>query len=221
MVPLNAEPAGQVRSMEELPMPSRRMQRLDTRRPAVCCAPRVSSNWRQSLKIGWAGTGARRAGGAMDIAQGRARYSGRALADPIPLTRRQRTSSNWPCASWSSAKRLARPSKPPRKDIEAPAEREDRSNVIDLMEALRQSVKGKKAAGLSTKSDSKKSTPAGKRKKRNSVMSVTFPRRFSRHMPMSAWLCSALKLIDPEVAIRLSGGWHGRQGISGTCGPAW
>ena len=33
-------------------------------------------------------------------------------------------------------------------------------------------------------------------------------------------LCSALKLIDPEVAIRLSGGWHGRQGISGTSGSA-
>ena len=33
-------------------------------------------------------------------------------------------------------------------------------------------------------------------------------------------LCSALKLIDPEVAIRLSGGWHGRQEISGTSGSA-
>ena len=38
------------------------------------------------------------------------------------------------------------------KTIEAPEEREDRSNVIDLMEALRQSVKGKgrKAAALRT-----------------------------------------------------------------------
>lgn len=38
--------------------------------------------------------------------------------------------------------------------------------------------------------------------------------------PSIVGLCSALKLIDPEVAIRLSGGWHGRQGISGTSGSA-
>ena len=44
------------------------------------------------------------------------------------------------------------------KTIEAPEEKEERSNVIDLMEALRQSVKGKgrKAAALRTSSDSKK-----------------------------------------------------------------
>ena len=42
--------------------------------------------------------------------------------------------------------------------IEAPEEKEDRSNVIDLMEALRQSVKGKgkRAAALRTNSDSRK-----------------------------------------------------------------
>jgi non-homologous end joining protein Ku len=49
------------------------------------------------------------------------------------------------------------------KTIEPPAERSDRGNVIDLMEALRQSVKGGKAAALSTRSDSKKSAPARKR----------------------------------------------------------
>ena len=53
------------------------------------------------------------------------------------------------------------------KTIEPPAEREDRGNVIDLMEALRQSVKGKKAAALSRRSDAKKSTPARKRKTRS------------------------------------------------------
>jgi DNA end-binding protein Ku len=53
------------------------------------------------------------------------------------------------------------------KTIDPPEEREDRSNVIDLMEALRQSVKGKKAAALASKSDSKKTAPARKRKKRS------------------------------------------------------
>jgi non-homologous end joining protein Ku len=52
------------------------------------------------------------------------------------------------------------------KTIEPPAERGDRSNVIDLMDALRQSLKGKKAAALSVKGDSKKKAPASKRKKR-------------------------------------------------------
>ena len=33
-----------------------------------------------------------------------------------------------------------------------------------------------------------------------------------------AWLCWALKLSHPESLIRLSGGLHGRQGISGACG---
>jgi len=52
------------------------------------------------------------------------------------------------------------------KTIEPPEEREDRGNVVDLMEALRQSVggKGRKAAALRTGSDSKKSAPARKRK---------------------------------------------------------
>ena len=52
------------------------------------------------------------------------------------------------------------------KTIEPPAEREERGNVIDLMEALRQSVKGRKAAALRSHSDRKKSAPARKRKKR-------------------------------------------------------
>jgi DNA end-binding protein Ku len=54
------------------------------------------------------------------------------------------------------------------KTIEPPEEREDRGNVVDLMEALRQSVKGKgrKVAALRTGSDSKKTaTPSRKRKK--------------------------------------------------------
>ena len=52
------------------------------------------------------------------------------------------------------------------KTIEPPEEREDRGNVVDLMEALRQSVggKGRKAAALRTGSDSKKSAPSRKRK---------------------------------------------------------
>ena len=56
------------------------------------------------------------------------------------------------------------------KTIEAPKEKEDRSNVIDLMEALRQSVKGKRkrAAALRTNSDRTTNKPRartrGKRK---------------------------------------------------------
>jgi DNA end-binding protein Ku len=53
------------------------------------------------------------------------------------------------------------------KTIEPPAERSDRGNVIDLMEALRQSVKGRKAAALSTRSNSKKSAPARKRRSKS------------------------------------------------------
>jgi DNA end-binding protein Ku len=52
------------------------------------------------------------------------------------------------------------------KTIEPPAGREDRGNVIDLMEALRQSVKGRKAAALSTRS-ANKNAPARKRRKRS------------------------------------------------------
>jgi DNA end-binding protein Ku len=52
------------------------------------------------------------------------------------------------------------------KTIEPPAEREDRGNVIDLMEALRQSVKGRsgKAAALAGRPHSRKSAPARKRR---------------------------------------------------------
>ena len=46
------------------------------------------------------------------------------------------------------------------KTIEAPEEKEDRANVVDLMEALRQSVKGKKAAALRAPSSSKKTAKA-------------------------------------------------------------
>jgi DNA end-binding protein Ku len=53
------------------------------------------------------------------------------------------------------------------KTIEPPAERLDRGNVIDLMEALHQSVKGGKAAALSTRSDSRKSAPARKRRSKS------------------------------------------------------
>jgi len=53
------------------------------------------------------------------------------------------------------------------RSIEMPAEREDRGNVVDLMKALRRSVKGRKDAALKTMSDSKKTTPARKRKKRS------------------------------------------------------
>jgi Ku protein len=58
------------------------------------------------------------------------------------------------------------------KTIEAPEEKEDRSNVIDLMEALRQSVKGKgkKAAALRSRPDARKSAPTrpGKSKRARS-----------------------------------------------------
>jgi DNA end-binding protein Ku len=52
------------------------------------------------------------------------------------------------------------------KTIEPPAEREDRGNVIDLMEALRQSVKtkGSKVPPLRSNSGSKKRAPARKRR---------------------------------------------------------
>jgi Ku protein len=53
------------------------------------------------------------------------------------------------------------------KTIEPPAEKEDRSNVVDLMDALRQSLKGKKAAALRTRADSRRSAPARKRRKRS------------------------------------------------------
>jgi DNA end-binding protein Ku len=51
------------------------------------------------------------------------------------------------------------------KTIEPPAEREDRGNVIDLMEALRQSVKsrGSKVAPVRSRSATKKRAPARKR----------------------------------------------------------
>jgi Ku protein len=51
------------------------------------------------------------------------------------------------------------------KAIEPPAEREDRGNVIDLMEALRESVKtkGRKVAPFRSNSGSKKRAPARKR----------------------------------------------------------
>ena len=52
------------------------------------------------------------------------------------------------------------------KTIEPPAEKEDRPNVIDLMEALRQSVKGRRTAALRTRADSRKTAPARKRGKR-------------------------------------------------------
>ena len=57
------------------------------------------------------------------------------------------------------------------KPIEAPEEKEDRSNVIDLMEALRQCVKGKgrKVAALRKNSDSKKTQKAGTRRKRKAA----------------------------------------------------
>ena len=46
------------------------------------------------------------------------------------------------------------------KTIEAPKKKRTRSNVVDLMEALRQSVKGKKAAALRAPSASKKTAKA-------------------------------------------------------------
>jgi len=51
------------------------------------------------------------------------------------------------------------------KTIEVPAEREDRGNVIDLMDALRKSIKDGRAAALHSRSDSRKSSPARKRGK--------------------------------------------------------
>jgi len=55
------------------------------------------------------------------------------------------------------------------KTIEPPEEREDGGNVIDLMEALRQSVKGRgrKAAALGNASEAKKTAPARKRKSKS------------------------------------------------------
>jgi uncharacterized protein with PQ loop repeat len=63
------------------------------------------------------------------------------------------------------------------KTIEAPAEKEDRSNVIDLMEALRQSVKGKRtrAAALRAATGSRKTAkpkPRPKRRKRKAASRV-------------------------------------------------
>ena len=57
------------------------------------------------------------------------------------------------------------------KTIEPPEETEDRSNVVDLMEALRQSVKGKsrKAAALRSGGESKKASKPrarGRRKRK-------------------------------------------------------
>jgi Ku protein len=52
------------------------------------------------------------------------------------------------------------------KTIEAPAGREDRGNVIDLMEALRRSVNGRRAAAPQLRSETRKSSPARKRGKR-------------------------------------------------------
>jgi non-homologous end joining protein Ku len=58
------------------------------------------------------------------------------------------------------------------KTIEAPEETDDRSNVIDLMEALRQSVKrkGRRAPALSVSSGSRKtSKQRSKRRKRKAA----------------------------------------------------
>jgi Ku protein len=52
------------------------------------------------------------------------------------------------------------------KTIAPPAEKDDRRNVIDLMEALRQSVTGRATAALRTRADSRKTSPARKRGKR-------------------------------------------------------
>jgi len=52
------------------------------------------------------------------------------------------------------------------KTIRPSAERSDRSNVVDLMEALRQSVAGKRAAPLKTTSSPRKSSSAKVRRKR-------------------------------------------------------
>ena len=50
------------------------------------------------------------------------------------------------------------------KTIEPPAEKDDRPNVIDLMEALRQSLKGRTTAALRTRADSRKTAPARKKR---------------------------------------------------------
>jgi Ku protein len=58
------------------------------------------------------------------------------------------------------------------KTIEAPEETEDRSNVVDLMEALRQSVKskGRRAAALGVSAGSRKtSKPRSKQRKRKAA----------------------------------------------------
>ena len=54
------------------------------------------------------------------------------------------------------------------KEIEPPAEREQPSNVIDLMDALRNSLKGRKSAALRTASASKKRSRAPARRRRAS-----------------------------------------------------
>jgi DNA end-binding protein Ku len=53
------------------------------------------------------------------------------------------------------------------KTIEAPAEREDRGNVIDLMDALRRSVAGGKGAAPRSRAESRRASPARKRGKRS------------------------------------------------------
>jgi DNA end-binding protein Ku len=52
------------------------------------------------------------------------------------------------------------------KEIEPPAEREQPSNVIDLMDALRNSLKGRKAAAVRAASGSKKRSKAPARRRR-------------------------------------------------------
>jgi len=52
------------------------------------------------------------------------------------------------------------------KTIEPPEEKEDRANVVDLMEALRQSIKGTRAAALSASTGSKKTSKAGSHRPR-------------------------------------------------------
>jgi len=52
------------------------------------------------------------------------------------------------------------------KEIKPPAEREQPSNVIDLMDALRNSLKGRKSAALRTASTSKKRSRAPARRRR-------------------------------------------------------
>jgi DNA end-binding protein Ku len=50
------------------------------------------------------------------------------------------------------------------KTIEAPAGREERGNVIDLMEALQKSLEGRKAPALQSRSDRRKSSSAPRRR---------------------------------------------------------